>query len=231
MGPAHNNFPIEKTCIAKERKLSFNTSSGVVIITEEAFSKNLNAGRPFEIIEQAEEYKSYGVYITDVAMRWLKRDHVTYLGVKKSASYPSKDYVHGAYINGVVKTDLEDRFPEFKDYLYKDVLTADEYKALTKHPNFDKFLRTFARYATYYYSFNKNFLEDYKNVRKDFRWFTNYEVILEATKKYSDSLNDISDSSVIKRGTFYLSKENDIPKGYCNVSLGLLNTYMNEEAS
>lgn len=229
VNPNSNSYPLEKTCIAKERKLSFNNSSGTVVITEEAFSKYLNAGRPFEIIETAEEYKPYGVYITDVAMKWLKRDHITYLGEKKSASYPNKDYVYGAYINGVVKTDLEDRFPEFKDYLYADVLTADEYKNFIHHENFDKFLRTFARYATYFYSFNKNFLEDYKNVRKDFRWFTNYEVILEATKKYSENLNDISDSSVIKRGTFYLSKENDVPKGYCNVSLGLLNTYMSEE--
>ena len=229
VGPAHNNFPVEKTCIAKERKLSFNTSSGVVIMTEEAFSKNLNAGRPFEIIEQAEEYRSYGVYITDVAMKWLKRDHITYLGVKKSASYPSKDYVHGAYINGVVKTDLEDRFPEFKDYLYKDVLTADEYKALTKHPNFDKFLRTFARYATYYYSFNKNFLEDFNNVRKDYRWIVNYKIVFEAQMN-RDEASDEEVESIIKRGSFSTCVATDITKGYCKISIGALNTYMNDDA-
>ena len=227
--PTSNTFPLEKTCIAKERKLSFNNSSGTVIITEEAFSKHLNAGRPFEIIETAEEYKPYGVYITDVAMKWLKRDHVTYLGEKKSASYPNKDYVYGAYINGVVKTDLEDRFPEFKDYLYADVLTAEDYKALINHDNFDKFLRTFARYATYFYSFNKNFLEDYKNVRRDFRWITNYQVVFEANKKNASELAPDSGSGVIKRGSNALSIENTIVKGHCNVSLGALNTFMNEE--
>ena len=227
--PTANTFPLEKTCIAKERKLSFNNSSGTVIITEEAFSKYLNAGRPFEIIETAEEYKPYGVYITDVAMKWLKRDHITYLGEKKSASYPNKDYVYGAYINGVVKTDLEDRFPEFKDYLYADVLTAEDYKALINHDNFDKFLRTFARYATYFYSFNKNFLEDYRNVRKDFRWITNYQVVFEANKKNASELAPDSGSGVIKRGSNALSIENTIVKGHCNVSLGALNTFMNEE--
>ena len=227
--PTSNTFPLEKTCIAKERKLSFNNSSGTVIITEEAFSKYLNAGRPFEIIETAEEYKPYGVYITDVAMKWLKRDHITYLGEKKSASYPNKDYVYGAYINGVVKTDLEDRFPEFKDYLYADVLTAEDYKALINHDNYDKFLRTFARYVTYFYSFNKNFLEDYRNVRKDFRWITNYQVIFEANKKNASELAPDSGSGVIKRGSNALSIENTIVKGHCNVSLGALNTFMNEE--
>ena len=226
--PNHNAYPLEKTCIAKERKLSFNNSSGTVIITEEAFSKYLNAGRPFEIIETAEEYKPYGVYITDVAMKWLKRDHIAYLGEKKSASYPNKDYVYGAYINGVVKTDLEERFPEFKDYLYADVLTADEYKAFIHHDNFDKFLRTFARYATYFYSFNKNFLEDYKNVRRDFRWFTNYQVVFEAIKKYS-GISDDSDAGIIKRGTWYVSLENSIPRGQCNITTAILDTYMNEE--
>ena len=228
IAPLSNTFPLEKSCIAKERKLSFNNNSGTVIMTEEAFSKYLNAGRPFEIIETAEEYKPYGVYITDVAMKWLKRDHITYLGEKKSASYPNKDYAYGAYINGVVKTDLEDRFPEFKDYLYADVLTAEDYKALINHDSFDKFLRTFARYATYFYSFNKNFLEDYKNVRRDFRWFTNYQVIFEALSKY-DSQGSDSNTSVIKRGTLSASPVNSVPRGYVNISLGVLNTYMYEE--
>ena len=162
-------------------------------------------------------------------MKWLKRDHITYLGEKKSASYPNKDYVYGAYINGVVKTDLEDRFPEFKDYLYADVLTAEDYKTFINHDNFDKFLRTFARYATYFYSFNKNFLEDYRNVRKDFRWITNYQVIFEANKKNASELAPDSGSGVIKRGSNALSIENTIVKGHCNVSLGALNTFMNEE--
>ena len=55
VNPTSNSYPLEKTCIAKERNLSFNNSNGTVIITEEAFSKYLNAGRPFEIVEAAEE--------------------------------------------------------------------------------------------------------------------------------------------------------------------------------
>ncbi len=230
-GPYRNTNPIDKTCIFKDRKVCFNTSSGAVIITEESFSKNLNGGRPFKIIEQAEEYKDYGVYITDVAMKWLKRDHIDYLGEKKSALTPSKDYFYGAYINGVVETDLEDRFPEFKQYLYSNNLNSDDYKTFTRSKDFDKFLRVVGRYSTFYYSFNKNFLEDFRNVRRDFKWFTNYGVVLEASKKYASEEENEEENSVLvhSRGYFGSQPVNSIPQGYCNVSLGLLNTMMKEE--
>ena len=228
VGPTHNTFPTDRLCIIKERKLSFNNSCGTVVMTEDAFSKYLNGGEPFEIVETASEYKDYGVYITDVAMKWLKRDRIDYLGEKNSVAYPNKDYFYGSYINGVVKTNLEDRYPEFKEYLYKDVLSADDYKTLTKHPNFNHFIRTFARYATYYYSFNKNFLEDYKKVRRDYRWLVNYKYVLEAEMKNEDVF-DNDGIGLVNRGSFSTCVGTNIPKGYCNVSIGMLNTYLSEE--
>ena len=232
VGPYANTYPADSTCILKGRQLCFNNSCGVMVIPEQQFSTYLNGGRPFEIIEEAEEKKDYGVYITDVAANWAKRDHKTYLGEKKSLSYPNKDYRHGTYINGVVKTNLEDLFPEFKDYLYKDVLSKEEYYSFTHHDNYQRFLRAFSRCATYFYSFNADFLNKFLDVERDFRWLTNYRVGLEACNKYivpgsDETLDDYL--GAIERGNFTTSVESSIPRGYCNVSIGLLNKYMHEE--
>ena len=139
-----------------------NESLGTVLVDEEFFVKNLGK---LEYVAKVRNESPIGVYITDYLADVILNTNNNYKG--KSYTSLLGEYVYDSlengsiYINGIIKTDYEERYKELIDRVKENKET--DIAALYNDEEFQKLSSELYSFLAYSYSFNSNYVEDYKN--------------------------------------------------------------------
>ena len=165
---------------------------GTIKMDKESFSKNVNNGEGFIILEEADEYKEYGLYITDVVADLFKSNNVSYLGYQYSKATNTNNKVKVSYCNGVVKTDFYEKFPDAQKY-FNQVMSREDFKVLSKDETVREMLQYLEYTMFYCYTFEDNFIEYFLNSELCRFRLSSYFMEMEGLDKYFNDNNIESD--------------------------------------
>ena len=217
-----NTFPITTSQYSVDSKGSYNIINnlntfyvretlGVINCDENFLASIYGIDGKVEYIYKADEYKTYGVYITDFIadsmLLYRFNEFDSYESLLGTYTY-NKYYQYG-YINGIIETGYEERYPtliEKFNEVFKNPHTTIDTNEILNSEEFAHYLIEAMNYLAFSYSIEDNYVEKLKtNEYRDFykignsKLSTNNSNLISSISFYDDSRikKDLHDNEMI----------------------------------